>query len=549
MGTFSEFADELDVEAIVIGAGFAGLRMLQELRRLDVTVRVFEAGTDVGGTWYWNRYPGARTDTEAWAYCFRFDQELLNEWEWPERYPAQPVVQSYLSWVADRLHMRRDITFSTRVTAGRWDEARAQWIVETSSGETLRCKWLISSTGLLSKPLEIPFPGIESFQGQWHSSNQWPKQGVDFTNKRVAIVGTGASAVQIIPEVAMDAETLTVFQRTPNFVLPARNHAISPRQREWVRKHHRELWANVDDHIFAFPWPMQERLWDSCSPEERQLAFDEGWEAGGFHFAFKTFADVLANAECNEAAADYIRQKIRAIVHDPETADKLCPTDHPLFGKRPPLGHFYYETFNEPHVSLVDVKANPVQEITPRGIRTADGVEHEADIIIFALGFDAVTGALMNIDLEGRDGVSIQQRWKSGGQAYLGIFVDGFPNLMSIFGPQTAFTNIPPTIERQAIFIGRAIEEARRRDADIIDAEPDAVRGWAADCQQQLDATILNTGEARSWFLATNVEGKPQTVLFYFGGAGAFNQALDECIDRDFSGLVMAPTGQTVSKT
>jgi cyclohexanone monooxygenase len=532
------------VEAIVIGAGFAGLRMLHELRQIGVSARALEAGTDVGGTWYWNRYPGARTDTEAWAYNMRFDRELLDEWVWPERYPSQPQVQKYLSFVADRLDMRKDIDFSTRVTGATWDEEKVEWTVETNTGRTLRCHWLISASGLLSLPLDIPFGGLEKFKGEWYSSNTWPKEEPDFHGKRVAMVGTGASAVQIIPEVAKLADQLTIFQRTPNYVLPARNHALGQRQRDWIQRHWPELWAAVDEQPFAFPWPLQPRMFaDVTDPEERQRILDATWEGGGFRIAFLAFGDILANAECNAEAAEFVRNKIRTIVEDPETAELLCPTDHPLFGKRPPLGHFYYETFNEPHVSLVSVKENPIAEVTETGLKLQDGSEYEADIIVFALGFDAVTGAIMGMNVKGRNGQTIQERWSDGGEAYLGIFVDGFPNLFSIFGPQTAFTNIPPTIERQAIFIGRTILEARARGADVVEAEPEAVHGWAQNCQAQLDMTILDTGEARSWFLATNVEGKPRKVLFYFGGGGAFYKDLDACAEANFRGLAMDRAG------
>jgi cyclohexanone monooxygenase len=533
----------LDVEAIIIGSGFAGIRMLYELRLSGVSARVLEAGTDVGGTWYWNRYPGARTDTEAWAYCFRFDQEMLDEWEFPERFPTQPQVHKYLTAVVDRLDMRKDIQFSARVEGAKWDEGAGQWLVQIAGGDTLRCRWLISGTGLLSDPLPMPFPGADSFRGETYSSNRWPERDPDFKGKRVGIVGTGASAVQIIPEVAQEAGHLTVFQRTPNYVMPGRNYPISERQRQWIRDNHESLWDLCDQQVFGFPWTTLGRMFADVEPAEYDQVFEAGWEAGGFQFAFRTFDDILVNQDCNDLASEFVRNKIRAIVDDPGTAETLCPTDHPVFGKRPPLGHFYYEAFNRPNVSLVSVKDNPIVEIVPEGLKTQDGTVHEVDMIIFALGFDAVTGAITQIDLEGRGGLKITDRWQDGAQALLGISVDGFPNFFSIIGPQSAFTNIPPTIEKQAAFIGAAIRTARDAGSEVVEADPSAVHEWAEHCQTLLDATILQNGEAGSWFLGTNVPGKPRTVLFYFGGAGAYFGELAERAASGFPGFVMEPAG------
>ena len=532
---------ELDFDAVVIGAGFGGLRMLHECRELGLSVRVLEAGTDIGGTWYWNRYPGARTDTESWAYCFRFDQDLLDEWEFVERFPSQPQVHKYLTAVATKHDMFRDISFSTRVTGARWGDATNTWTVSTDTGESFRCRWLVSASGLLSSPLEIPFPGKDTFAGEIYMSNRWPKDEVSFAGKRVAVVGTGASAVQIIPEVAQVAEHLTVFQRTPNYVMPGRNHMVGERQREWIRNNYARLWDLCETQVFAFPWETENRFWNDTPPEKRERIFDRGWEQGGFQFAFKTYDDMLVVKECNDAASEYVRNKIRAIVDDPETAENLCPKDHPIFSKRTPLGHFYYETYNRPNVSLVPVKQNPIVEILPNGLKLADGSVYEVDMIIFALGFDAVTGAIMALDLVGRDGVSIQERWAEGAESYYGVAVDGFPNLFSIIGPQTSFTNIPPTIEKQCIFIGQAISRARATGSDVVEARPEAVKGWAAMCKTVLDMTLLPTGEAASWFLGTNVEGKRSNVLFFFGGAAPYYQLLNQAVADGFPGLAMEP--------
>jgi cyclohexanone monooxygenase len=518
-------------DAVVVGAGFGGLRMLHELRELGLTAKVIEAGSDVGGTWYWNRYPGARTDSESWVYGFSFSSELQDEWKWTERFPTQPEVLKYLRHVVDRFDMRKDIQFNARVRSATFDEATTTWTVTTDQGDSYRSTYLVTSAGLLSSPYKPDFPGLDDFTGDWYVTGRWPKDGVDFTGKRVAVIGTGATAVQAIPIIAHTAKHLTVFQRTPNYVLPARNYLITEDERQAIRANYDEIWAKCRQHFFGFPWDYTGRTISDVTPDEHQKILEGGWEVGGFRFIFETFDDVFTDAASNDVASEFVRNKIRAVVHDPETAELLCPKDYPLAGKRPPLGHFYYETFNRDNVSLVDVSSEPISGITPGGVRVGDD-EYEADIIVFATGFDAVTGSYTGLDIRGRDGVELAQRWREGPKTKLGISVDGFPNLFMICGPQTPFANIPVVIDGIVEWIGGAITHLRENSAKSIEPTSDSVEEWTQHMEELVNATVLPQGK-NSWFLGQNIPGKPNVVLFHFGGVGVYRE---ECQDEADSG-------------
>ncbi|HEY2202892.1 MAG TPA: NAD(P)/FAD-dependent oxidoreductase [Pseudonocardia sp.] len=530
--------DATRVDAVVVGAGFGGLRMLHELRRLGLSATVLEAGSDVGGTWYWNRYPGARTDSESWVYAFSFSKELQDSWDWTERFPAQPEALAYLQHAADRFDMRRDIRLRTRVRSAVYDEASRTWTVTTDQGQTLTCTYFITAAGLLSQPYRPPFPGLDDFEGEWHVTGHWPKDGVDVAGKRVAVIGTGATAVQVIPIVAHTAAHLTVFQRTPNYVLPARNYTLTDDERRSIRANYESIWRKTREHFFAFAMDYTGRTVDDVTPEEHQKILEGGWEAGGFRFIFETFDDIFVDERSNEAAAEFVRNKIRAIVKDPETAELLCPKDYPLAGKRPPLGHFYYETFNRDNVSLVDVNESPIEGITATGVRTATG-EHEADIIIFATGFDAVTGSLTTMDIRGRNGTTLTEKWQAGPRTHLGIAVDEFPNMFMICGPQTPFANIPVVIDGIVEWIGGAIRHLRDNDVCAMEAAPEAVDHWRRHMDDLVNATVLPKGR-NSWFLGDNIPGKPHVVLFYFGGAGAYRKECQEAADRGFEGFALS---------
>ncbi|MGW0035527.1 flavin-containing monooxygenase [Gordonia sp. NPDC003376] len=432
----------VDVEAIVIGAGFAGLRELYDLRQRGISARCFDEAPEIGGVWYWNRYPGARTDSQSWIYAYSFSEDLQNEWTWSERYTPQKEIYSYLNHVADRFDLRDQVSLNTRVESATYDEDRAVWTVATSTGESVTSRFLISATGPLSAAYKPNFPGIDDFGGEWYMTARWPEVDPDLTGKRVAVIGTGASAVQLIPTIAHTAEQVTVFQRTPNYVVPARNATLHDRERESIRSRYPNIWDQARDQVFGFDLGLAGRTFDDVTSEEMQLILERGWEIGGFHFVFETFDDVFTDERTNDVISEFIRNKIRTIVKDEATAELLCPRDYPFCGKRPPLGHFYYETFNRDNVSLVDVSVDPISRITDKGIRVGD-TEYEADVIIFATGFDAATGSITRIDIRGRDGLSIADKWADGPSTYLGVAVPDFPNFFMIFGPHAPFANAP----------------------------------------------------------------------------------------------------------
>ena len=528
----------IDFDAVVIGAGFGGMRMLHELRELGISAKVFEAGTDVGGTWYYNRYPGARTDSESWVYAFSFSKELQDNWDWSEKYPAQSETLAYLQHVADRFDMRKDIQFQTRVTAAYYDESSKLWRVSTDRGETYACAYLITATGPLSTPYKPNFRGIDSFKGDWHLTGRWPKEKVEFSGKRVCIIGTGATAVQVIPLVAQTAAQLTVFQRTPNYVMPARNAPMTEFELESIRTNYDKIWEQARKHVFGFALEPAGRNGADVLPEEQRRILERHWEIGGFRFLFETFDDILTNAETNKLVADFIRDKIRSIVKDPQTAELLCPTCHPVAARRPPLGHFYYETFNRGNVSLVDVRNNPITEITERGIRTETD-EYETDMIIFATGFDAVTGTLKAMDIRGRDGAALGEKWTGGPQTYLGITVDKFPNLFMVGGPQSPFANIPVVIDGCVDWIGRALRHLRDNDYQAMEPTAEAVADWGVHMNDLVNATLMTKAE-RSWFMGDNIPGKPHAVLFYFGGAGMYRQECLAAANKGFEPFMVA---------
>jgi cyclohexanone monooxygenase len=533
-------ATAVDVDVVVIGAGIGGLRMLHEVRRLGLSCHVFEAATDVGGTWYWNRYPGARFDSETWDYGLAFSDEHFQEWDWSERYATQPEALSYARHVADRFEMRKDISFSACVVSAAYDETSRSWTVTTDSGATMTCTYLVTALGLLSEALEPPFPGVPTFRGDWYVTGHWPHDPVDFSGKRVGVIGTGATAIQLIPEIVETAGQVTVFQRTPNYVIPRPDRPLGDAERAEFKRDCAEIFAKAHDHFFGFSMGFAGRTWADVTPEERQQIFEEAWQKGGFQFIFNSFDDIFTDMRSAEAASEFIRTKIRQIVKDPETAELLCPTTYPLASKRPPLGSGYYEAFNRDNVNLVDVKDNPIETITPDGLKTQTD-EYEFDAIIFATGFDAATGSFANIDIRGRAGKTINDTWAPGPRTYLGITVAGFPNLFMICGPQTPFANIPMIIDGNVRWIGRAIAYSEDRGIEGMEPTPAAVENWRKHVGELLDATTLGAGEvAHSWFLGANVPGKPHEVLFYFGGAGRYFAECDDVVDNDFKGFTLS---------
>ena len=527
------------VDAVVVGAGFAGLYMLYRLRQLALTAQVFEAGDGVGGTWYWNRYPGARCDVESMQYSYSFSPELQQEWEWTERYPRQDEILRYINHVADRFELRRDIQLETRVTAADWDEAARHWTVRTDRGDVVQTRLLISAAGCLSAGRVPDIPGLNSFQGKWYHTGAWPHREVDFTGQRVGVIGTGSSGIQTIPAIAKQAAQVSVFQRTPNFSIPAWNRPLSAdEQREWKAKYpqHREK-ARTTRSGILYDYSLRGTF--DVDEEERQREYERRWKSGGANYTH-AFNDIFFDRKANDQAAEFVRNKIRSIVRNPEVAAKLAPTDHAIGTKRICVDTEYYATFNLPHVKLFDIKADPIEEIVPTGIRTTHAT-HELDSIVFATGYDAVTGSLDRIAISGRNGLALKQKWTAGPRTYLGIMTAGFPNLFFITGPgsPSVLTNVVMAIEQHVDWIARCLQFMQQQQMEVAEAVADAEDQWVAHVNEVADKTLFPT--TASWYTGANVPGKPRVFLPYVGGLGNYTVICDKVAAEGYKNIRMQP--------
>ena len=529
-----------DLDAVIIGAGFAGMYQTICLRdRLGLSVKVLEAGDGVGGTWYWNRYPGARCDSESHAYWFTFDPDLMKGWEWSERYPEQPEILRYLNYVADRYDLRRSIQFNTRVTGVRFDAAANRWHVRTAAGESFTTKFVIAAVGCLSTANVPKIPGLERFKGTWYHTGEWPHDGVDFAGKRVGMIGTGSTGIQAAPVIAQTAKHLTVFQRTANYSVPARNVPLTPAFKTWIKENADTIRRLTRETLNGQPFRIEQRKALETPADERDKLYEAAWERGGLQFR-ATFEDMMASKEANDTAAEFVKKKIRQIVKDPKTAAILSDIDHPYAGKRPPIDTDYFETYNRDNVTLVDVKAAPIQEITPDGIRTADG-EYPLDIIVFATGFDAMTGPLLALDITGRDGVKLRDVWAEGPRNYLGLQVAGFPNLFTITGPgsPSVLCNMPVAIEQHAEWIADCIRHLRANGIDTIETTPQAMNDWVQHVNEAASKTLLPTVK-HSWYLGANIPGKPRVFMPYAGGMVPYRRICDEVAADGYRGFVLS---------
>jgi len=529
-----------ELDALVVGAGLAGMYQLHCLRdRLGLSVKVVEAGHDVGGTWYWNRYPGARCDSESHSYCYFFSRELYAGWEWSERYPEQPEIMRYMHYVADRLDLRRDIRFGCRVTHAVFDDTVNRWTVTTADGDQYRVQWLVSAVGCLSTANVPDIPGLADFGGAWYHTGQWPHAGVDFSGKRVGQVGTGSTGIQAAPVIASQAGHLTVFQRTANYSVPARNGPLTPEFRQYLRDHMEDVRAVVQSTPNGHPFRIAERKVADVTPEERQAIYEAAWEKGGLQFR-ASFQDLLVSRDANDTAAAFLKDRIRATVTDPEKARILADIDHPYAAKRPPIDTHYFETFNRDNVSIVDLRADPIERITPTGIRLRSGIEHALDVIVFATGFDAMTGPLLAIDIRGREGRSLRDDWHAGPSTYLGLQVPGYPNLFTVTGPgsPSVLCNMPVAIEQHVEWITACIGHLRDRGIDRIEALPEAAARWGAHVNEVANATLL-TQVPHSWYLGANVPGKPQVFMPYAGGMVRYRGICDDVAARGYEGFVL----------
>jgi cation diffusion facilitator CzcD-associated flavoprotein CzcO len=526
----------VDHDVIVVGAGFAGLYALHRLRGAGFSVRVFEAGPDIGGTWFWNRYPGARCDVESIDYSYSFDEELQQEWRWSERYSTQAEILKYINHVADRFELRDDVQLSTRVEAMRFDDQRGIWSLTTSTGEQRTATFCVMASGVLSRIKTPDIAGIDTFAGQLIHTARWPEGGIDLSGKRVGVIGTGSTGVQAIPLLAEQAQHLHVFQRTPNYSVPARNRPLDNAYVAEIQATYAERRQAARRSTAGVPGDPPERYAVEYSEADRTQVFEQAWAKGGGNSMLRSFADLLTSDAANAMAAEFVRSKIRELVDDPEVAESLTPHDHPLGAKRICVDTDYFTTYNRDDVTLIDLRKTPIVEVTPSGIATTRGV-YDLDVIVLAIGFDALTGALMDVDIVGRDGVALRDEWASGPRTYLGLTIAGFPNLFAVAGPgsPSVLGNVVHHIEQHVDWIGRCLEALRARSLDRIEAQPEAVDAWGEHCRAVAEGTLFE--KADSWFVGANVPGKPRVLLPYVGGAARYRGICDDVLQRGFEGF------------
>ena len=536
----SRIVTDSDFDVLIIGGGVAGLYLLYRLRGLGLSVLAFEAGANVGGTWYWNRYPGCRCDVESLEYSYSFASDLQQEWSWPERYGTQPEILKYINHVTERFSLRRDIRFNTRIRSAIFCRRKVLWTLTTDSGENIRAPYCVMATGNLSSPQTPEFPGLECFQGDWFHTGLWPQEEVDFTGKQVGIIGTGSSGIQAIPHIARQAKHLYVFQRTANFSLPARNGPLDP---ELEQRHKSEYPArrkaafDTPFGIAGYPPPEKSAL--EVSDKERLRTYEQKWGEGGQISFLYSFNDLLINKASNDTAAEFIRQKIRKSVKDPVVAELLAPKSHPIGTKRLILDTDYYESYNRNNVTLVDVSSRPIEEIEPNSIRTGDD-QFIVDSIVFATGFDAMTGAILDINITVQDGPSVRDVWKHGPTSYLGLTIAGFPNLFTITGPGSpgVKSQMILSIEQHVDFIADCLQHMRSRDLIQIEATFNAEDSWVKHVKEVADATLYPL--ANSWYMGVNVPGKPKVFMPYVGGVDRYKKKCDEVVADGYVGFTMS---------
>ena len=528
-----------DFDAIIVGAGLSGVTALQRLASMGLRVQVYESAADVGGVWHWNRYPGARVDSETYTYGFAFSNELVDDWDWQELFCAQPEIERYFKYVVDRFDLRSCIKFSTDVTSAHYDSGSSNWVIEIDTGDCVSARYLVIASGNLSTPQLPDIAGMDSFDGLSFHTGQWPASGVELANKRVGVIGTGASGVQVIQTIAGEVDRLAVFQRTPTYCVPQRNRALTDAERQAIRDDWQAILAACNNSYSGFIHTFDERSGLAVTATEREELFEALWQMPGFAFWFGNFADLMMNAEVNEYACEFVRQKIRERVQDPEVARKLMP-DHPFGTKRIPLENGYYEVFNRDNVQLVDLGETPIEAITRSGIRTVDR-EYPLDVIVYATGFDAGTGAFNRIDIRGRNDIEINDKWRDGPRTFLGLMVSGFPNLFMVNGPQNpaGLCNAGRCIEQNVDWIARAIEHLRTNNLTRIEPTAEAEMRWTDHVEDAASGTVL-AANTNSWYFGANTPGKPRRVTIYAAGASNFRQQCENVARRRFAGCMLS---------
>ncbi|MEA2830991.1 MAG: hypothetical protein QOF22_1739 [Bradyrhizobium sp.] len=535
-------------DVVVVGAGFAGMYMLHRLRGLGLSVRVYEQGGGVGGTWYWNRYPGARCDVESMQYSYSFSDELQREWDWSERYAPQPEILKYASHVADRFDLRADIQLNTRVDRAMFDASASSWVVTTSEGKTVMANYVVLATGCLSNARMPDIKGLTDFKGKVYHTGHWPHERIDFTGQRVGVIGTGSSAIQSVPVIAEQASQLTVFQRTANFSIPARNAALTAEEREAFRVNYPEIRRVAREEArngIYTDLPDRGALEDGDNA--RRAKYEQRWTRGGLTF-MSAYNDLVLDRAANDTAADFVRDKIAEIVKDPKTAKLLQPTNHPIGSKRICIDTDYFAAFNRPNVTLVDIKSNPIEEILPNAVRTA-ARDYELDALVLATGFDAMTGSVAKIEIVGRDGQTLNQKWAEGPKTYLGLMSAGFPNLFIITGPgsPSVLSNMIVSIEQHVDWINDCIAAMRERGFATIEAEKQAEEKWVAHVNEVAHGTLYP--QANSWYMGANIPGKPQVFMPYIGGVGAYRRICNEVAAKGYEGFAMSGAARALKMT
>jgi cyclohexanone monooxygenase len=527
---------QTDYDVIGIGAGFAGLALIHYMREAGLSVRVFDKASDIGGTWTWNRYPGAASDSECYYYCLTFSKELLQEWTWSVRYPGWEENLRYMHFVADKCDMWPHIQLETQIVSAEYQEDAGHWLIKTADGDECTCKYFVSAMGMISEPVIPQIKGMDTFKGPCFHSARWPQEGLDYAGKRVGIIGAGATTVQMLPVVAETAESVTVFQRTANFIMPA---VQKPMTQEWekeIKENYDDVIAKCRNHVFgmAFDSPVGRNIADT-PPEEVQKIFEEHWPRGSFRFVFETFDDLLTNPESNRVAGEFVINKMKAIVKDPEVAEMLTPKGYPFFAKRPPLDHNYYEAYNRDNVKLVDIKdREPIVEITETGIRTTEN-HYDLDIIVLATGFQAYTGAQEALAIRGRNGRLLRDKWEDVSASIMGVFVADFPNMFMVTGPQAPFANLPTSIEENVKYIVDCVKKMEAEGFDLVEPQQQAEDEWVAHTAEIHEQTLMAQGDkVHSWMMGANLEDRKPRVLIYFGGANVYYDKMRESAEAGF---------------
>ncbi len=533
-------SENLNLDAAIIGTGVAGLYQLHLLRKQGLNVKAFDTASGVGGTWYWNRYPGAKFDSESYIYQYLFDEKLYKDWSWSERFPGQPEIERWMNYVADRLDLRKDIQFNTTIKSADWDNEAERWSLVTEDNQQINCQFVVSCAGMLSAPLAEPFPGINEFKGEVFHTSRWPKNKLDFSGKRVGVVGNGATGIQVIQTIAPDCGELKVFIRSPQYVNAMNNPKYGEKEVAEYKARFEWFQENLPKTFSGFEFEWQDGSWSENSPEEREAVLERIWENGSLELWLSSFKEIFFDAEINEQVSEFVRNKMRERLKDDRLCELLIPTDYGFGTHRVPLESGYLETYHLPHVSAVSVKENPISHVSPEGLILQDGTVFELDVIILATGFDAGSGALTRIDIKGRDGRALKNEWQEEIRTTMGLQIHGYPNLFTTgapLAPSAALCNMTTCLQQQAEWINDCIAHVRKQNKKVIEPTEKAQDDWVTHHDETAEATLVT--KTHSWYMGSNVDGKPRRLLSYIGGVGAYREKCIEVAESGYSGFTM----------